>query len=292
MQHAKDDPITEQICTCAVACQKLVNKTINGKLSFNEFVKGLMDLGLGSMEANNYFDKVRQRLELRKGKGPETNVLSREHTPDGLLDKQAKVFRREHDANTAKCDANAAERERAHRNAVEDVAWATLQAKLDQIEKPLAQSNALTFEQFAELFGDNRTTVKSSSLPRSVLNAAPHLVQLQSKVTMADPHIAKQYACKKVVDLLINLGQSQPLKDPILRAMWKPIILDHYVDFEKLYATLEKGYDHQDKPKDFGGGFSLVKKDQATAKCAVHTESDWSRTFDAWLAGVLIFYPH
>ncbi|KAG6858376.1 hypothetical protein C0995_000443 [Termitomyces sp. Mi166 len=277
-QHAKDDPITEQICTCAVACQKLVNKTIDEKLSFNEFAKGLRDLGLGSMEANNYFDKVRQRLELRKGKGPETNVLSREHTPDGLLDKQAEVFRREHDANTAKCDANAAECERAHRNAIKDAAWATLQAKLDQIEKPLAQSNALIFEQFAELFGDNRTTVKSSSLLCSVLNAAPHFVQLQSKVMMADPHIAKT--------------QSQPLKDPILKAMWKPIILDHYVDFEKLYATLEKGYDHQDKPKDFGGSFSLVKKDQATAKRAVRTEPDWSRTFDAWLAGVLIFYPH
>ncbi|KAG6871150.1 hypothetical protein C0995_007748, partial [Termitomyces sp. Mi166 len=79
---------------------------------------------------------------------------------------------------------------------------------------------------------------------------------------------------------------------PISRAMWKLIILDHYVNFEKLYATLEKGYDYQDKPKDFGSGFSLVKKDQATAKHAVCTESDWSRTFNAWLAGVLIFYPH
>ncbi|KAG6884887.1 hypothetical protein C0995_009778 [Termitomyces sp. Mi166 len=166
-QHAEDDPVTEQIHMRAVACQKLVNKTVDGKLSFDEFAKGLRDLGLGSIEVNNYFNEVRQRLELHKGKGPETYVPSQEHTLDGLSDEQTETFRRE-------CDANAAERKRAHRNAVEDAAWATLQVKLDQIEKPLAQSNTLTFEQFAELFGDNRTT-------------------LQSKVAMADPHIAKTW---------------------------------------------------------------------------------------------------
>ncbi|KAG6883841.1 hypothetical protein C0995_011452 [Termitomyces sp. Mi166 len=184
MQHAENDPVTEQIHMHAVACQKLVDETVDGKLSFDKFAKGLRNFGLGSAEVNNYFDEVRQHLELCKGKGPETNVLSQEHTLDGLSDKQAEAFRREH-------NANAAEHKRAHRNAIEDAAWATLQAKLDQIEKPLAPSNTLTFEQFAELFGDNRTTVKSSSLPCSVLNAAPHLAQLQSKVMTADPHITK-----------------------------------------------------------------------------------------------------
>ncbi|KAG6871425.1 hypothetical protein C0995_004785, partial [Termitomyces sp. Mi166 len=224
--------------------------------------------------ANDYFDEVRQRIELRKGKGLQTDVPSREQTPDGLSDEQVAAIRRER-------ENNAAERERAHQNAVEDVAWATLRAKLDHIGKQTAQSNALTFEQFADLFGENKSVAESSSLPRSVLDAAPHLALLQSKVTTADPHIAKtwklrqEYSREKVVDLLISLGQSQPLKDPISRAMWKLIILDHYVDFEKLYATLEKGYDHQDEPKDFGGGFSLVKKDHATVKRAVHTESDY-----------------
>ncbi|KAG5336894.1 hypothetical protein C0989_011640, partial [Termitomyces sp. Mn162] len=86
----------------------------------------------------------------------------------------------------------------------------------------------------------------------------------------------QEYSKEKVIDLLIILGQSQQLKDPISRAMWNLVVLDQFVDFDKLYATLSRSYDHYDEPKDFAAGFSLVKKDVATAKRPVKSESDWT----------------
>jgi hypothetical protein len=86
--------------------------------------------------------------------------------------------------------------------------------------------------------------------------------------------------------------QLQELADPLPRSIWRSIIQDHYVDFEKVFAALGSGYDHQDDPKEFAGGFALVKKDQASAKRPVKTESDWIRVFGAWRTGVCLLYPH
>ena len=51
---------------------------------------------------------------------------------------------------------------------------------------------------------------------------------------------------------------------------------------------MEPGYDHHDEPKDFHGGFALVKKDQAVAKKPVVTEADWTRVFGTWAVGVTL----
>lgn len=77
--------------------------------------------------------------------------------------------------------------------------------------------------------------------------------------------LRQEYSKEKVIDSLVSLMQVKKLKDPISRSIWRLIILDHYIDFEKLYATLDKGYDHNDEPRDFAGGFSIVRKDYATA---------------------------
>jgi len=74
--------------------------------------------------------------------------------------------------------------------------------------------------------------------------------------------------------------------------IWKLIIEDQYVEFTKLFASMDPGYDSNDDPKDFGGGYALVKKDHLSAKRAVCTESDWIQVFSAWESGVTILYPH
>ena len=45
-----------------------------------------------------------------------------------------------------------------------------------------------------------------------------------------------------------------------------------YVNFEKLYATMDQTYNHQDDSKDFVGGFALVWKDVVSSKKMVRTE--------------------
>ena len=97
---------------------------------------------------------------------------------------------------------------------------------------------------------------------------------------------------EKTIDSLINLMQVQPLADPIPRSIWRSIVQDHYVDFEKLFALMDKGYDHNDEPCDFGRGYALIKKEQATAKHSLRLESDWARVFGAGSSAVVLVYRH
>ncbi|KAG5724681.1 hypothetical protein E4T56_gene3738 [Termitomyces sp. T112] len=242
------------VLTLAEACQKLVDDTVERKLSVSELIQLLRDYGLNAAEAHNHVEEAQQRIHLQIAKSRQPNLPSQ-------------------------------------------AAWEALRAKFEQAATSSVSTPTITIDQLAELLGKPKKPVGSTLVPQSLLSTVPHLALLQGK-TADNPHIAKtwylhqQYAKEKVVDSLINLGQSQALKDPISCAMWKLVILDHFVDLEKLYATLDKGYDHNNEPKDFMGSFSLVKKDFASAKKPVHTESDWTRAFDAWMAGVILFYPH
>ncbi|KAG5351394.1 hypothetical protein C0989_006690 [Termitomyces sp. Mn162] len=153
---------------------------------------------------------------------------------------------------------------------MEDAAWMILQSKLDCLSDS-AEQTSFSAAQIADLLGHPKPTSSTYGISQSILSVPPHLANLQNKIS-ADPYIAKtwalhqEYTKEKLNNSLIIFSQLQQLKDPISQAMWKLIVLDHFVDFNKLYATLDCGYDHNDEPKDFVGGFSLVKKDPATAK--------------------------
>jgi hypothetical protein len=47
-----------------------------------------------------------------------------------------------------------------------------------------------------------------------------------------------------------------------------------------------------DEPKDFGSGYSIVKRDHFRAKKPVQTESGWTRVARSWKQGVELLYPH
>ena len=69
--------------------------------------------------------------------------------------------------------------------------------------------------------------------------------------------------------------------------MWKKIIQDDYVNFEKLYATPgNSNIEFEDDGRDFGGGYVFVRKDYIVSKKRISTESEWCRVFDAWREGV------
>ncbi|KAF8868162.1 hypothetical protein CPB84DRAFT_1858412 [Gymnopilus junonius] len=55
---------------------------------------------------------------------------------------------------------------------------------------------------------------------------------------------------------------------------------------------MDRGYNHDDKAKEFVGGFSLVKKDQVSVKKPIRTESEWIHIFGAWSTGVVLVYCH
>ena len=125
----------------------------------------------------------------------------------------------------------------------------------------------------------------------------PHL-QEYLRTTHAEGHLEETwklhqlYSTEKAVDAIIDLMQCQPMPDPLPRSIWKDIILDKYFDFEKLHASMDRGYDHDDVPKDFGGGYSIVRKDHFHAKKPVQTESEWVRVAQTWRHGVELLFPH
>ena len=55
---------------------------------------------------------------------------------------------------------------------------------------------------------------------------------------------------------------------------------------------MDRGHDHDDEPKDFGGGYLIVKKDHYRARKPVQTKSEWTRITRSWKQGVELLYPH
>ncbi|KAG6890479.1 hypothetical protein C0992_001147 [Termitomyces sp. T32_za158] len=278
------------------ACLKLVDETVEGARSYDSFTQGIKDLGLNATEAECYFDAgVQRSLDLRRAKSQAQPAPSRFDKREGLHADQLAASRKRSSA----CSDRIAEpgTSDSHANAVEAAACASSRSQLGQALALVGPTSTLPLSQTVELLGDIRDTSDIFPIPQSVLAAAPHLVQLQANAA-ADPYLAKTWKLRqvyrkgKVIDSLVNLGQLQRVHDPIPRAIWKLVILDDYVDFEELYATLYKGYNHYDRPKDFAGGSSFVKKDHATVKRPILSESDWTRAFDAWMVAVLTFYPH
>jgi hypothetical protein len=84
-------------------------------------------------------------------------------------------------------------------------------------------------------------------LSPGLLSAAPHLKQLRDQ-SASDPHLDKtwklrgRFTAEKTVDQ------------------------DHFIDVEKLYVSMDVGYDHRDEPTDFVEGYAIVKEDEALAR--------------------------
>jgi hypothetical protein len=125
------------------------------------------------------------------------------------------------------------------------------------------------------------------AIPASVLAEAAHL-QEYLRTTRTDNHLEQMwrlhqtYATEKAADAIIDLMQRLPMPDPVPRSIWHDVILDKFVDLEKLYAGMDPGYDHDDEPKDFVSGYSIVKKDHFWTKRSVSTEAEWTRIARTW----------
>ena len=146
-----------------------------------------------------------------------------------------------------------------------------------------------------ELLGQETTS--STSLSKSVLAVAPHLADDEDTV-FEDPYLAETqkhkiaYASQKPFENLIIKAQGRRMREPIANSVWRLVILDKYVDFEKLYVTLDPGYNPNDEAKELSDHFTLLEKNTITSKRSVLTEAEWMRLYDVWVDAVLHFYPH
>ncbi|KIK50743.1 hypothetical protein GYMLUDRAFT_182314, partial [Collybiopsis luxurians FD-317 M1] len=84
----------------------------------------------------------------------------------------------------------------------------------------------------------------------------------------------------------------QSFVDPLPRSLLQLIIKDQFVDFEKVHAAVtQPGLVHDDS-KDFRSEYKLVRKKSEIRRLPLTTEAQWFRVFQAWLAPVLLVYPH
>ncbi|KAG6885181.1 hypothetical protein C0993_005148 [Termitomyces sp. T159_Od127] len=111
------------------ACERLVDETVDGLRSYDSFAEGIRDLGCSPDDAKDFFDAVRQRIEIREAKSKAHVIPTREATPEGLAVEELEAFRRERSDTISDL---AREQERAHNAA----AWAVLRSKLDHIPSP------------------------------------------------------------------------------------------------------------------------------------------------------------
>lgn len=232
---------------------------------------------------NDYIDQFMQLSKLQSNLSSHQNCRDEEHRscPISLSDHQQ------------------GGRDEEHRNReVVEVAWAVLQTRACQIlEQPPDTSSKnvpVLPESLAELF---EAPSSSLSILGSVLAVAPHLAKLSANIK-ADAHLEETqclhslYTPDKVQDAIVANAQLASTSDPIPRSIWCQITLDQFVDFEKLFASMDKGYEHLDDVKDFGAGFALVKKEQSHKKCPIRDKSEWLQVFNAWRSAVGHLYPH
>ncbi|KAF8806103.1 hypothetical protein BYT27DRAFT_7224460 [Phlegmacium glaucopus] len=126
----------------------------------------------------------------------------------------------------------------------------------------------------------------SSSLFKSVLAMVPHIADVEdSKCKIA-------YTNQKYFENLIIKAQGQKICKPIANSIWRLVILDKYVDFEKFFVTLEPGYNPNNEAKELNDRFTLLEKNSISSRCAIVSEAEWMCLYDAWVNAVLLFYPH
>jgi hypothetical protein len=258
-------------------CEKLVDEAVEREWPATTLADALKDLGLKAIEAVDYLDELKQRLEIRRSKArrPETPP----HQPPALTEEPAQAVEQE--------DRN---------RAVEEAAWASLRAKLDgaTVSAPFNTSSEI-LDKMLDFLGQE--SASSTSLSKSVLAVAPHLADDEDSV-FVDPYLSETqkykfaYASQKPFEILVIKAQGRKVLEPVANSIWKLVILDKYVDFEKLYATLDPSYNPNDEAKELNERFSLLEKNSISSKRSVESEAEWMRLYDVWAGATLHFYPH
>lgn len=258
-----------------LACEKLVDEAVDKDLPATALADSLKGLGLKALEAIDYIDEFNQRVAIRRSKARQRD------TPPGSPSAE---------------ESNPVQDRGERDKAVDEAAWASLRAKLEVAVPALSSglpSNVL--DKMFELFGQEASA--PSALSKSVLAVAPHLADDEDSV-FGDPYLNETQKCKvafasqKPFEHLIVKAQGRRMPEPITNSIWKLIILDKYVDFEKLYVTLDPDYNPNDEAKDLGDSFTLLEKNSVSSRRSVLTEAEWMRLYDIWVCGVLHFYVH
>ena len=268
---SNEAPVDSQVLTC----EKLLDKAIEKNWPATTLMDALKWLGLKAAEAVDYIKKFSQHMEIHCSKAGQSRSPPHDLSVEAL---------------------GHAEEQKKRDKAIEEAAWASLQTKLEATapaQPAGSPSNAL--DKMLELLSQEASTL--TSLSKSVLAVALHLGKDEDTV-FEDPYLSETQKCKmayasqKPFENLVIKAQGQKMCEPIVNSIWRLIILDKYVDFAKLYVTLDPGYNPKDEAKELNERFTLLERNSISSKHPVLTESEWMCLYDVWVDSVLYFYPH
>ena len=226
----------------ASACDKLVENAVEKDMPETSLADSLKKLGLKAIEAVNYINEFNQQVAIWCSKAKQPNSLPHELGAEGS----------DHAVDQQECD-----------KAIEEAAWASLQSRLESavpVSSPDPSSNV--FDKMFKLLGQDSSS--STSLLKSVLAVAPHLADDEDWV-FKDPYLGETqkwkmvYASQKPFENLVIKAQGWKVLKPVANSIWRLVILDKYIDFEKLYATLDPGYNPNNEAKELNEQFTLLE---------------------------------
>lgn len=272
--------------------RNLVESAVNRTITQDQLRDCCRTLGASLATVNEVLAEVQQRLHVRFEKSKESDREVEGAVVEGNVEQadeaQLDVQERVEDEAPRPQNHDVVENE-ARNPTPEELLRKLLNAKVSGL-RSLDSGDDLG--PLLDFLDEERAT----TIPASVLAAAPHLASLNAVVT--NPHIQKttqirqSFVNDKHITPVIDRLLLKYRRDPPSRAIWKDIILDKYVDFEKLFAALEPSFDHNDEIKEFGGGLGLVKTDQYNAKKKISNESEWTRVYHSWASAVKEVYLH
>ncbi|KAF8994543.1 hypothetical protein BDZ89DRAFT_1150018 [Hymenopellis radicata] len=243
--------------SCHSSLEELVNDFSAGKItSLHTFLAAARATGASPHEIKNYVDQV---IALREYYEPDRSKSPSQERVQSLNEQEACL-----------------------RTALNETAWAQLEAKIRDVEPPCpvgnAQDHGVSLLECLLRSDPSASISTSTGLSPAILAAAPHLAHLSSPSSL-DQHVqqtielCRTLAVEKDVDFLVELLQAYQIKDFFAQSFWHLIIQDRYVDFEKLFASLSGTVNHHDDSQTFAGSYLLVKKDTNSVLCFQITQS-------------------
>ncbi|KAJ3831362.1 hypothetical protein F5878DRAFT_675947 [Lentinula raphanica] len=285
--------------TVSAQCQKIVEDANAGRVTFADARRKLLSERLPEVVLKSYLVQFQQPIGGEGSDRPLAGNEDRGVTPEGLDANQQEEFRRKRAEILGQEGSHSGQRSGGESSRRGEGGEGGVHS-IDPLSglanfgpgKERSSEYAVLEQQLKAI--QLLVSGDSGSVSASTLDSLPHL--REKARSTGDLHIDKTLQTKKIYlkeqncGALIDLFQSCYLPEPLPRSIWKLILKDEYISFEKLLAGIDPSYDHQDEGRDFGAGYTLVKKDHLSARKPVVSESDWNRAFDAWKNGVILAF--
>jgi hypothetical protein len=161
---------------------------------------------------------------------------------------------------------------------VGDAVWAVLKARFYPSDNRMATHAGDPAEAI-------RAAPTESSLPAALIAEAPHLEGLVAVAAAVDPYLKETFRLRRLFENeknreeVVELLTRQNLTAPYPKAIWRDIVQDRMVSFERVNEA-------------FGREFTLIGNQYVLAIEPLRTKTQWLFAYLAWAAAVLLVYPH